>query len=206
MVGVVFARDGRHGRLQHAVDAVFHVQAVVAGLDMNIAAAPLQGGKDRGVDQPNDGADIGLGRQLLDRDGFFGVFVLGDDIQGEAFAGLIQHALRLLGLLENVVDLRKGRNFRRDAPAEQQPDLVDHHQLAGIRHGNQQASVRLIFQRHKVVAEHQVHRHFAEQLVLDVEVLQIDELATVAARQRLRIGVLVKLGRKWKNCDVCCHI
>jgi hypothetical protein len=46
--------------------------------DVNIAGAPLQRGEDRGIDQADDRADVGLGRQLLDRDGFVGVLVLGD--------------------------------------------------------------------------------------------------------------------------------
>jgi hypothetical protein len=33
----------------------------------------------------------------------------------EAFAGLFEHALRLLGLFENVVDLLQGRDFGDDA-------------------------------------------------------------------------------------------
>ena len=47
-----------------------------------------------------------LAGQLLDRDGLVGVLVFGDDIEREAFAGFFQHALRLLGLLQDVADLR----------------------------------------------------------------------------------------------------
>ena len=43
----------------------------------------------------------------------------------------------------------------------------------------------LLLQRHEVVAEHQVDRNLAEQLVLDVKVLQVDELAAIAPRQVL---------------------
>ena len=67
--------------------------------------------------------------------------------------------------------------------AQQQADLVDHHQLAGIGDGDHQPAVGLVLQRHEVVAEHQVHWNLAEQFVLDVKVLQVHELATIAPRQ-----------------------
>ena len=78
-----------------------------------------------------------------------------------------------------------------DAAAQQQADLVDHHQLAGIGDRDDQPAVGCVFQRHEVVAEHQVHRDLAEQLVLDVEVLQVDELAAIAPRQILAVLDLV---------------
>ena len=195
-------RDGRHGMLQHAVDAVLDDHRLVARLDVNIAGAPLQGGEDGGVDQADDGADVGFGRQLVDRDGLVGVLVLGDDVERKAFAGFFQHALRLLGLLQHVVDLGKRGDLGRDAAAQQQADLVDHHQLAGIGHGDQQAAVRLVFQRHEVVAEHQVHWDLAEQVVLDVEILQVDELAAIAPREVLAV---LRPRRRVANATVAAH-
>ncbi len=49
----------------------------------------------------------------------------------------------------------------------------------------------LLLQRHEVVAEHEVHFDLAEQFVLDVEVLQVDELAAIAPRQILAVLDLV---------------
>ena len=103
------------------------------------------------------------------------------------FAGFFQHALRLLGLLQNVADLREAGDRGDDAAAQQQTDLVDHHQLAGIGHGDHQPAVGLFLQRHEVVAEHLVHFDLAKQFVLDVEVLQVDELAAIAPRQILTV-------------------
>ena len=179
--------DGLHGLLQHAVDAVLDDHRVVARLDVNIAGAPLQRGEDGGVDQANDRALIGLARQLLDRDGFVGVFVFGDDVERKVFAGFFQHALRLLALLQHVADLRQAGDSGDDAAAQQQADLVDHHQLAGIGNGDDQAAIGLVLQRHEVVAEHQVHFDLAEQIVLDVKVLQVHELAAIAPRQVLAV-------------------
>ena len=66
----MLARDGRHGRLQHAVDAVLHHHRVVVGLDVNVGGAPLQRGEDGRVHQPDDGADVLFAGQLLDGDVF----------------------------------------------------------------------------------------------------------------------------------------
>jgi hypothetical protein len=192
---MVLLGDGLHGLLQHAVDTVLDDHRVVARFDVNIARAALQRGKDRSVDQADDGADVGLGRQLLDGDGLVGVLVFRDDIEREAFAGFLQHALRLLGLLQDVVDLRERGDLDGDATPQQQADLVDHHQLTGIGDGDQQAAVLLFLQRNKVVAEHQVHGDLAEQFVLDVEVLQIQEFAAIAPRQVLATFDFVARGQ-----------
>ena len=152
------------------------------------------------------GTLIGFAGQLLDRDGLVGVLILGDDVEREILAGFFQHALRLLGLLQNVVDLGEGGDLGHDAPAQQQADLVDHHQLAGIGDGYNQPAVVLLFQRHEVVAEHVVHFDLAKQLVLDVKVLQIDELAAIAPRQVFTVLDLVT-GRDaaYENCLRFCH-
>ena len=42
------------------------------------------------------------------------------------------------------------------------------------------------FQRHEVVAEHQVNRDGLEQIVMQLEVMQVDELAAIAACNVLR--------------------
>ena len=57
------------------------------------------------------------------------VVFAGEHIEGEAFAGFVEHALRLLGLLQQVGDLREGGDARDDAMAQQAGDLVEHHQL-----------------------------------------------------------------------------
>ena len=119
------------------IDAEFDGDRIVARLDVNVAGPPLQRGKDRGIDQANDGADVALRRQLIDRNCLFaGRFVFADYIQRKSFAGLFQHALRLLGLFENVTDLLERRNFGDNPLAQQKADFIDHHQLAGIGDGD----------------------------------------------------------------------
>jgi hypothetical protein len=129
--GVVLARDGRHGGLQHAVDAVLDDDRIVVGLDVNVGGAALERGEDGGVDQADDGADVFFAGQLFDGDVFVGVVVAGEHVEGEAFAGFVEHALRLLGLLEQVGDLRERGDARNDAVAEQAGDLIQHHEREG---------------------------------------------------------------------------
>jgi hypothetical protein len=87
--------------------------------------------------------------------------------------------------LQDVGDLLQRRNFGDDALAEQQADLVDHHQLAGIGDGN----------RRRPSASHRAARScsgtsgardLSKQIVVQLEVAQIDEFATVAPRDIAR--------------------
>ncbi len=71
--GVVLARDGRHGFLENAVDAVLDVERVVVGFDVDVGGAALESGEDGGVDQADDGADVFIAGQLLDGDVFVGL-------------------------------------------------------------------------------------------------------------------------------------
>ncbi len=71
--------------------------------------------------------------------------------------------------------------------AEQAGDLVEDHEPRGIADGDDQRVV-LLLDGHEVVAEHQLDRHGAQQVVLNLEVLQVDELGVIARGQRLRPG------------------
>ena len=102
--------------------------------------------------------------------------------------------MRLFRLLEDFADLRQGRNLGEDALAQQQADLVDHHQLAGIGDGNGQASVLGLVQGNEVIAEHQVHRDLFEQIVVQLEIVQVHELAAIAPGDVLGLGQIVDVG------------
>ena len=183
----MLARDGRHGRLQHAVDAVLDDDRIVVGLDMNIGGAAFERGEDRGIDQPDDRADVFFAGQLLDRDVFVGVVFASEHIEREPFAGLVEHALRLLRLLQQIGDLRERGDAGDDAMTEQAGNFVEHHQPRRIAYGDDE-HVRLLLDGHEVVAEHQFDGHRAQQVVLNFEVLQIDELGVIAKRRALRHG------------------
>src|SRR5262249_30165720 len=178
--GVVFFRHGLHGRLQHAVDAVFHHYGVALGFNVNIAGALLQSGEDGGVHQADNGADIGLRGNAVDGDVFVvSGFFIADYIQHKAFAGLFQHPLRLLCFFQDFIDLRESRDPGLDPSLEQQADLVDHHQLAGIGNGDPEYRV-ILLQWNEVVAEHQVDRDGFKKFGIQVVIAQVDKLTTIA--------------------------
>ena len=188
---VVLAGDGRHGLLQHAVDAVLDVHRIVVAFNMNVGGAALQGGEDRGVHKANNGADVfGVAGELLDGDVFVGVFVAGEHVEGQAFAGLVEDALRLLGFLQQVGDLRERGHARRDARPKQPGNLIQHHQPRGVADRDDQR-VWLLLDGHEVVAEHELHRHGAQQFVLNLEVFEVDELGVIARGQSFSLGALV---------------
>ena len=178
----------RHGLREHAIDAELDDHRVVPSLDMDVRGAPLQGGEDGRVHQTDDGTGVPGGGQLVDRKRLFhaGGFILADDVEGESFAGLFEYTLRLLGLFENVADLLQRGDLGDNALLQQQADLIDHHELAGIGNRNRQPSIRGLFEGNEVVAEHQFDWNFLEQLMVKLKVGEIHELTTVAPGDVLR--------------------
>ena len=106
--GVPFLGERLHGVLQYAVNAVLDDHFGVARFDVDVARSAFEGGEDYGVHQTNDGAHAGIARELIHRNIFFAVFFVADDLQREPFGGLIEHALGLLGALQQIVNLRSG--------------------------------------------------------------------------------------------------
>src|SRR5678816_2662698 len=111
--------------------------------------------------------------------------ILSDDAD-KAFTGLFKHALRLLGLFEDVQDLLEGRNLGDDSLAQQEADFVDHHQLAGIGNRDRQLSISSFFEWNEVVTEHQVDRDLLEQIVMELKIVKVDELAAISTSGILR--------------------
>ena len=56
-----------------------------------------------------------------------------------------------------------------------------------------------LFQRDEVVAEHQVHRDRAEQVVVELKVAQVDELAAIAPGDVLRLGQISLRGARGRT-------
>ena len=108
-------------------------------------------------------------------------------IEGEPLGHLFEDALRLLGLLEQLGNLREGGDFDAQLLVEQQSQLIDHIQVARIGHSDLEHPVFGVH-RHEVVTEHQIDGDGAEQVVVDRGFAQIDVLAAVARRNGLRIG------------------
>ena len=182
---VVFARNRRHGLLQHAVNPVLHQQTIVERLQVNIRRAAFQRSEDGRIHQPDDRRNIIIGGQLFDRDILVGVLLAREHVERQTFARLIQHALRLLVLLQQIRNLAQRCHTRDNVYAQQPGNLVDDHQLRRVGNRNRKPALAL-FQRHEVVAEHHVHGHGLEELDLDREVLQVDKLGMIAPRKQLR--------------------
>jgi len=98
---------------------------------------------------------------------------------------LLEHALRLLGAFQNVTDLAGGSDANQKFLAEQEGQLVAHLHLAGIRGGDGQYIV-VDFQRHEVVAEHQVRGNGAKQFRIDALLPEINESEAVSFREFAR--------------------
>ncbi len=60
-----------------------------------------------------------VGGQLVDGKGFVRILFVADDVEREAFGDFFEDALRLLGLLEQVGNLREGGDFDAQLLAQQ---------------------------------------------------------------------------------------
>ena len=129
---VVLLRDRLHSLLQHAIDAVLHEHRIVLSFDVDITCATFQGGEDRRVHEANDRTDVFFRRQTLDGDGLVAGFIFTHDVEGEPLGGLVEHPLRLLRLLENLLDLSQRCDLGVHALVQQQANFVDHHQPTRI--------------------------------------------------------------------------
>src|SRR5271166_4376743 len=119
-IGVPFLGHVLHGILQDAVDAVLDGDFAIAGFDVNVTGAAFEGGEDDGFNEANDWILRGVAREAIAGDGFVALDVVFGDLQGEGFGGLLEYALRLLGALEQIVDLALGGDFDGKLFAEQQ--------------------------------------------------------------------------------------
>ncbi len=161
---------------------------------MDVGGAAFKSGEDGGIDEANDGADIFFARQLLNGDVLVLVVVAGEHVEGEAFAGFIENALRLLGFLEQVGDLRESGYAGKNAVAEQAGDFIQHHETRGVADRDDE-NFLLLLDGHEVVAEHQFDGDGAQQIVLNLEVLQVDELGMIAVGQRFSLAPFVWTSR-----------
>src|SRR5690242_757617 len=189
--GMPVLGDGLHGVLQDAVDAVLDGDFGVARFDVNVAGTALEGGEDDGFDQADNGASSGVAREAVAGNGFFAFFFFLGDGQSEGFGGLLEDALGLFGAFKDVADLARGGHLDGEFAAEKELQLVGERHLAGFGDGDGQHVV-LNFQRHEVVAEHQVRLNGAKEFRVDALLAQIDEGKPVTFGQLA--GVLAFVG------------
>ncbi len=159
----MFLRDGLHSVLQDAVNAVLHGNFRVARLNMDIAGAPLKRGEDDSFHQANYRTRRAVSCQAIAGDCLLGFLFLFGRLEGKRFRGLFQNALGLFRALQYVGDLPRRRNANQQLLAEQQGQLIAALNQSRIRSGNRQYVV-VRFERHEVVAEHQVGGNRANQL------------------------------------------
>ena len=118
--------------MQHAVNAVLDGHFLVARFDVDIAGAPLQRVEDGGVHQLDHRRDVAVGGQLVDGERFVLVLFVADDVEREAFGHFFEHALRLLGFLEQVGNLRERGDLDAQLLLQQDGQLVDQVEVARI--------------------------------------------------------------------------
>ena len=134
--GVPVLRDGRHGVVEDAVDAVLDDDFLIARFDVDVAGAAFEGVEDGGVDQLDDRRDVAVdGGEAVDGKRFVGIVFVADDVEREAFGDFFEDALGLLGLLEEVGDLGGGGDFDAELLVEQQAEFVDGVEVARDRRG-----------------------------------------------------------------------
>ncbi len=96
-----------HGILQDAVNAVLYGHLVGAGFDVDVTGAAFESGINDRIHQANDRVYTRIARQFVHGYGFFGLLI-GDHLEREPFGGLVENALRLLGALQQIANLRTG--------------------------------------------------------------------------------------------------
>jgi len=152
-------------------------------VSMWMSLAPLDGGVDGRVDETDDRAEVA--RQPLDGEALLAVVFFLQQLQVEALRGVFQHALRVLALLQNRLDLGPRADHHLDRGVEQDAELVDHRQVARVGDDDLERLADAAV-RHEVVAEHQVRWNRPEQLLVDPERLHVDELEAVALGETAR--------------------
>ena len=121
---------------------------------MNITRAAFERRINDRVHQPHDGANAGVpARELVHRDVFVAVFLISDDLQSKTFGSLIEHALRLLRPLQEIVNLRGSGHLYLQSLPEQKRKFVGELQLTRICNGHSQCGF-VRFERDKLVSKH----------------------------------------------------
>ena len=185
---MVLLGDGLHGRLEHAVDAVLDHHLGVAGLDVDVRGAAVQGIEDRRVHETDDRGLVRL--DLVDREDLVAVVVVAQDLDLEGLRGLLEHAGRPLAALQRLLDGRGRPHRRLHRGLQEVRELVHHRDVGGIGHDQDQPSL-LPPVGEEVVPEHEVHRHRLQDLGVGGEGRDVHVLEPIALGQgpgRLLLG------------------
>ena len=185
---VVALVDRLHGLVEHAVDPIFDDDFGVPRLDVNIAGAALNRRQQGGVDQLDDRALIGA--DAVDRQHLVAVLVLLNELDAKVFGRFVQHPLSALRLLQDLANECGHADPHLGRLAELQLELVELDDVGRIGHDDGHAPGQLCV-GNEVVAQHQLHRHGPQQVVVDAVVAEVDELEAEALGELLRLRRLV---------------
>src|SRR5467141_3062478 len=201
-----FFGDGLHGMLQNPVNAVFDGDFGIARFDVDVTGAALERGENNRFNEADHRAGGAVAREPVPRNRFFALFLFLGGLESECFRGLLKNALRLLGAFQQVTNLACRCDADCELLAEEQRQLIAHLH-AGIGYGNRQ-DVVLHFQRHEVVAEHQVRGDGSEQFRIDALLLEINKTKAIPLGEFAReiaFVLLVTAGQSRRRRKLFCR-
>ena len=176
--------DRVHRLVEHAVDPVLDDDDVLLRLDVDVRGAALDRVEDDRVDELDDRR--GVLRDPVDREGLFALLVLGHELHPELFGRLVEHALRGLALLQDVVDRRAAADLELQRQPGQKLQLVELHDVGRIGADDRQRLLRALL-RDEDVAQHPLDRDRAEELGVHAEGRQVHVRQPQPLGERLRV-------------------
>ena len=158
---------------------------------MHVRRAALNRVEQDGVDELDDRRSVL--RDPIDREGLFPLLVLADQLEAEVLRRLVQHALRRLALLEDVVDRGPAADLDLERQPRQQFELVELDDVGrvGADDGDRLLGALL---RDERVAEHPLDRDRAEEVRVDAERRDVHVGKTQPLRERNGVGLVLLLG------------
>ena len=188
--------DRLHRLIEDTVDAVLDHHLAVLGLDMDVRRAALDGVEENGVDETDDGRRVG--GDAVDGEDLLPVLRLLHQLHAEALGRFVEYPLGGLRFLQDFGDpvCRGHRHLER--PRERQLDLVEADHVGWVGHDHVQG-LSVALQREELIPQHHLHRYGAEELGVDVKLVQWVKGQIEALGQRpsvlllfLLLGLLVE--------------
>ena len=181
-VRLEFPRQRRHGFLQHTVNAILHGDGVVAAFDMDIARPPLEPGEDERVHEPNHGGPVLFLDEGFERQALASPLLVTDHVQTELLGGLFEHALRGLGLLQELAHLAARRHLEDQPALQPNLQLVEAGQVRRVADRHDQLVVSGL-EREEFIVHHQFQGDRAQQLRIRAAIAQVHEIELVPIRE-----------------------
>ncbi len=178
--------EGLGGAVENAVDAIFDINAVLPGFDMDVAGALVEGVIEGRIDETNDRA--GVGGEFFQGEDFFPLVRLLDQLQFEILGNLVEHMLGPLGPLQNPEDLALHRHPQDERDVEQQFETFPRRHVGGIGDGHHHPLL-VATDGEETVARGHPRRQGRQQFRVGDEMLQVDIFQVKLTSQGLREGL-----------------